>query len=253
LGILRKRKMKMGKVPFNARRSDCLWIDPDELLLITDKSHPLYDERVEEPVDEKLKANILYKMQGVLEPVIICRINGDPAIVDGRRRTKAARAANQELREQGAEPIQIPCMLKRGDGNDLFGMSIAMNEQRRDDTASAKSAKLIRLLNQGHSHEDAAKVFGVSVTTIRRWEKIGDRGAETAPKERKRGPRTKAEIRSAIGMVREWAASSVGFTLRPDKEVVENVLRWVLRETDSLFPEGGDNETGKQDSNDSED
>lgn len=245
----------MGKVPFGARRSDCLWLDPDELLLITDKSHPLYDERVEEPVDERLKANILYKMQGVLEPVIICRINGDPAIVDGRRRTKAARAANQELREQGAEPIQIPCMLKRGDGNDLFGMSIAMNEQRRDDAVAAKSAKLIRLLNQGHSHEDAAQVFGVSVSTIRRWEKIGDRGTEeTAPKERKRGPRTKAEIRSAIGRIdaiRE--AASQGFNDRSGANIVTNVLRWVLRETDSLFSEGDNHETGKPNSNDSED
>jgi hypothetical protein len=45
--------------------------DTDQLTLVTDKKHPLYDTRVELPVDETLVESIL--MFGVLDPIKITR------------------------------------------------------------------------------------------------------------------------------------------------------------------------------------
>ena len=52
-----------------AGKSNLLLFDPDELHLITDKAHKLYDPRVEDPVDETLVASILFK--GVVESIIV--------------------------------------------------------------------------------------------------------------------------------------------------------------------------------------
>ena len=44
----------MGKAALNAKRGDHFYVDPESLVLVTDKSHPLYDPRVENPVDEAM-------------------------------------------------------------------------------------------------------------------------------------------------------------------------------------------------------
>jgi len=209
----------MGKTPFQARRSDCLWLPPEKLVLVTDESSPFFDPRVHWPVNSGMVKNMLYQMQGVLEPVIIAKVDGEPVVVDGRQRVNALRAANEMLTDQGAEPLQCPCILKRGSDSELFSMSLSLNEQRKQDSVSDKAAKAMRLLNQGYSYSDVSQVFGVAEQTIRRWETCK---SPNPKKERQRGPRTKSEIRGAI----DKAAP-----------MVANVLRWVLREIEEL-PKG---------------
>ena len=48
---------------YEVKRSDCLWFDPEDLVLVTDKESPFYDPRVELPVDDGLVQNILYNLQ----------------------------------------------------------------------------------------------------------------------------------------------------------------------------------------------
>jgi len=215
------KEKEMGKVPFNARRSDCLWLDPDEVQIVTDKNHPLFDSRALLPVDEKLVTNILFEMQGVLEPILVAKDGeGNAIVIDGRQRTKALRSANKKLRAAGAEPLQIPCLLKRGDDNQIYAMSISTNEQRREDTAKEKAVKAARLLNQGYTQAEAGRVFGVSAETIKRWESsIGPAKApqqEKAPR-KPRGIRPRAEILERLG--KEQSGTEIAA-----------ILRWVLRE-----------------------
>lgn len=234
----------MGKTPFNARRSDCLWLDPEAVVLVTEKDSPFWDPRVHLPVNEGLVINMLYDMQGVIEPIIVAKDGGEPVVVDGRQRVKALREANRRLREQGGEPLMCPCILKRGNGLNLFEMSISTNEQRVQDSPMEKAAKLKRLLNQGTSISDAAKIFGVSEQTIRKWEELtgldesvselvssGELSATEAAKQakekrsrqsvdrrpRKRGPRTIKEIKAVLDSV---------------PSDVADVLKWVLRENE---------------------
>jgi len=53
-------------------KRDAFMFDPEDLVLVTDEKSPLYDDRVELPVDESLVLNIMFAPdgtpQGVLEP-----------------------------------------------------------------------------------------------------------------------------------------------------------------------------------------
>lgn len=151
-------------------RSDLLYFDPDDLVLVTDKSHPLYDERVSLPLDESMVKNIMVK--GVIEPVTV-RKNGEAdgkpivEIVFGRQRVKNAREANRRLTAEGKQPIRVPGVFKRGDDGDLFGLMISENEIRKDDSPVNRAKKIQRYLDMGRSVEDAAVTFGLEVQSVK--------------------------------------------------------------------------------------
>ncbi|MGI1234868.1 hypothetical protein ACIAGK_06675, partial [Klebsiella quasipneumoniae subsp. similipneumoniae] len=50
-------------------KSNVLFFEPEKLHLVTDKTHLLYDERINLPIDEGMVLNI--KELGVLEPIIV--------------------------------------------------------------------------------------------------------------------------------------------------------------------------------------
>lgn len=152
-------------------RDDLLFFDPEDLIIVTDKDHPLYDERVDLPVDERLVTSIM--MMGVIEPVVI-RKNGEDdkgrpqvEVVDGRQRVRAARVANHRLRDQGAELVRVPGVRRRGDTGSLMGVMFAANEIRRNDTPIVRAKKMQRYLDNGRTIEEAAATFGVSTATVK--------------------------------------------------------------------------------------
>lgn len=154
-----------------AGRADLLYFDPEDLMVVTDTSHPLWDERVTMPVEERLVASIM--KVGVLEPVIVrrngARSDGTPVVevIDGRQRVRAARVANHRLSEQGADPIRVPAVTRRGQDADMFGITITANEIRRADTPLVRAKKLQRYLDGGRSLEEAAVTFGASIGTLK--------------------------------------------------------------------------------------
>lgn len=224
----------MGKVPFNARRSDVLWIDPDELILIVDKEHPLYDPRVKLPVNENLVTNILFQMQGILEPILIAKTDeGKAVVVDGRQRTKALRVANERLKEQGAQPLQMPCILKRGKGNDLYSMGVSTNEHRRQDTPKEKAKKVGVLRNQGYSSAHCAEIFGVSVQTIQRWEGLlSPKDTGEKKEEKKKNARQRMRSRKEVVEQLEKFKKLVSKNSVEEIQKVSGIsmLEWVLKE-----------------------
>jgi ParB family chromosome partitioning protein len=157
----------MSKTAIDAKRGTVFHIEPERLTLITDKEHPLYDPRVENPADEAMIANIA--MHGVIEPVIV-RKNGDSIeVVAGRGRTKAALEANIRLIAEGKPPVLVPVILKGGSDADLFGISIAENEIRRGDDVLVKGEKARKLLNMGYTRQQIAVTFGVSRQSVDTW------------------------------------------------------------------------------------
>jgi ParB family chromosome partitioning protein len=144
-----------------------LLIDPDRLKLVEDEKHPLYDRRVHLPVDEGLVVSIME--HGVLENVGIVKDpeTGEVLVSYGRQRVKATREANKRLRKSGAEPINVPCLVKRHDMATLFGMSIAENEQRQADSPLGRAEKARRMLDLGKSETQIATAFGWSVQTVK--------------------------------------------------------------------------------------
>ena len=71
-----------------------LSFDPDKLVLVEDKNSPLYDPRIDLPIDEPMVASIL--ALGVQEPVLVWKDpeDGQVKVVAGRQRVKNAREAS---------------------------------------------------------------------------------------------------------------------------------------------------------------
>lgn len=157
----------MGKSAIDAKRGDIFKLEPERLALVTDKNHPLYDPRVEEPPSESMIANIA--MHGVLEPIIV-RKNGDAIeVIAGRGRTKATLEANRRLVAEGKPPLLIPAIVRGGSDADLFGVLIAENEIRREDSMIHKGEKARKLLNMGYNVQQIAVTFGATRQAVDQW------------------------------------------------------------------------------------
>lgn len=152
-------------------RDDLLYFDPEDLVIVTDPAHPLYDERAFLEPDERMIESVMHS--GVIEPIVV-RKNGETKggkpiveVVDGRQRVKATIIANHRLREVGAEPVRVPGIRKRGDEGDLVGLVITANEIRRGDPPLIRAKKLQRYLDRGRTLEDAGIVFGATQATLK--------------------------------------------------------------------------------------
>lgn len=157
----------MGKSAIDAQRGNIFKLEPERLTLVTDKGHPLYDPRVEDDPSESMIANIA--MHGVLEPIIV-RKNGEAIeVVAGRGRTKATLEANRRLVAEGKPPLLIPAIVRGGSDADLFGVLIAENEIRREDSMIHKGEKARKLLNMGYTIPQIAVTFGATRQAVDQW------------------------------------------------------------------------------------
>lgn len=151
-------------------RSNMYMVEPEALKLITDKEDPLYDPRVDLPVEENMVLNIMH--QGIIQNIQAVKRGEDYVVITGRQRVKAALEANKKLRRQGKEPIRIPVVLGRGDEADQLGVLISENELRQNDSPIAKAEKCKKFLDMGRTEQEAAIIFGVTPQTIKNWMEI---------------------------------------------------------------------------------
>lgn len=150
----------------DAKRGTLFHCDPDQLTLITDPSHPLYDPRVKLPVPEWLIESVA--AHGVVEPVI-ARKNGKLLeIVDGRQRYRAAVEANR----RGAS-VKVQTILRGEDDAEAAVTMIVTNEHRQDDDIVTKAKKAAHLLKHGHSPAAVCSAFRITKPTLKAWEAIG--------------------------------------------------------------------------------
>lgn len=159
-------------------KSNVLFFDPDSLELVTDPAHPLYDERVSLPLKEPMVLNIM--ALGVIQPIVITKDpeTGRVLVAAGRQRVKHAREANKRLKARGEEPIQVPAVVRRADGDGLAGVMISENEQREDDTPLGRAAKMRRLMDRGRGEDYIAILFGCSPQTVKHTLALLDSTAE---------------------------------------------------------------------------
>ncbi len=163
----------MSKKAFDFARNSVYSVDPEELVIYgldtagDNTDHPLHDERINLPLEEPFIANI--DAYGVMQTVLITKIDGKPFLVDGRQRVRAARIVNERRKKRGEPTIKVQCTIRSDGDAGLLGAMIATNEARQDDGPLAKAEKARRLLNRGVSEADAATTFAVSVQTLRGW------------------------------------------------------------------------------------
>ena len=157
----------MGGQAINAPRTNTFQLEPEILVLVTDKEHPLYDPRVEDAPSESMIANVA--MYGVLEPILVRKNGIAIEVIAGRSRVKAAIEANRRLVAEGKPPIRVPAYIKGGTDADLFGVLISENELRREDSMIAKGEKARKLLNMGYTVQQIAVTFGATRQAVDNW------------------------------------------------------------------------------------
>lgn len=148
-------------------KTNVLTFEPERLHLVTDKAHPLYDERIHLPLDEAMVLNIMD--QGVLEPIIVWKDpeTGLSCVVDGRQRVRHTLEANTRLAREGKAPLLVPAVTKRGSAVRMAQAMVSANEIRRADTPLGRAKKMADALGRGHDEDDLALMFGVGVQTVR--------------------------------------------------------------------------------------
>lgn len=145
-----------------------LSFDPADLKIITDKDHPLFDERAFEQPTEEYILNVM--AHGVIQPIAIRKNpeTGEKEVVYGRKRTRALIEANRRSVAAG-EPIKfIQAKIVRGTPQQLAAMVIIENEIRTDDTPLNRANKAQRLMDQyGMAEDQVSVVFGCTTNTVK--------------------------------------------------------------------------------------
>lgn len=157
-----------------AGKKDLLLFDPEDVKLVTDEKHHLYDARVHDEPDEAFIAGCDHR--GVVEPIIVSKDpeTGETLCEDGRKRVKGLRIANRRRKKRGEVPWRIEAKVVRGKAGDAMGRMVMLNEHRTADTPLNKAHKASRMLELGLTEEEVARDFGVSVSTIHNLIKILD-------------------------------------------------------------------------------
>lgn len=126
-----------------------LFFDPDDLVIITDPNHALFDRRALLPFDEPMVLNLM--AEGVHQSITITKDveRGQTIVVDGRRRVINAREANRRLREAGCEPLRVPAIPRRDGMATLTSAMVSTNEIRRADSPINRAEKMARMRSQG--------------------------------------------------------------------------------------------------------
>jgi ParB family chromosome partitioning protein len=148
-------------------KTNLLYFDPENLVLVTDKSSPLYDDRVHLPVDEVMARNIDY--MGVKQPIQISKNpeTGDVEVVLGRQRTKACRLANVWRKARGEPLRQIPAVVFKEKRENAIDAIVSENEIRRADTPLGRAEKMRQLMAIGRGEDQVAVIFGCKAATVR--------------------------------------------------------------------------------------
>lgn len=148
-------------------KTNVLMFEPEKLHLVTDKTHPLYDERINLPIEEGMVLNI--KELGVLEPIIVWKDpeTGRSCVVDGRQRVRHTIEANKRLAKEGKPLLMVPAVTKRGSAVRMAQAMVSANEIRQADTPLGRAKKMADALERGHDEQDLSLMFGCSVQTVR--------------------------------------------------------------------------------------
>lgn len=161
-----------------------LFLTPEEIKIIgldvpvpSDPAHPLAEladpDRINLDVSDIAQSFFTHGWRGA-QAVTVLKWPGDATApegyyaVDGRRRIRGARKANEMIKAAGGDAyIRVQAGLERN--KSALPTVIVTNEFRVDDTILAKARKAERMANLNHTQEQIAATFGVAKQTIGNW------------------------------------------------------------------------------------
>jgi ParB family chromosome partitioning protein len=244
-----KPKRKKQSIP-DAKRLNAFSVPPEKLVIVTDESHPLYDERMHEPLEEETVLDIM--KYGVLQDVICRKDGADFQVVFGRRRVLHAIEANKRFKASGSQTrVLIPVKVRRfANDAELYGVKISENMHRKDPDPVQQAREMQRGLSFGMSREDVRIAFKLnSLATLENRLKVLDLD-KSVQKALQRGETTVTDVLPLAKLPRERQkteldkkvkakadrkvakASGASPKKAPDKDHVRAIARWVHTKPD---------------------
>ena len=150
----------MSKSAIDAPRINTFLVKPEDLTLITDKAHTLYDSRIELPINDGLVRSIV--ATGFHSTIEAFKDGEKIVVIDGRQRVRAAIKANEIRREKGQEPVSVRVQLKKATEAELFAVQLLLNENRQEDSDLTRAKNLSRMIAFGVTEESAGAAIGLS-------------------------------------------------------------------------------------------
>lgn len=127
-----------------------VYVDPEALILITDRRSPLYDPRVESEIPESFLDDI--RAYGGVHTAIKVRKDGiGPdgvpryVVIAGKHRVRAARQLNQEA---GEVKYLVPATIVTGSDEEMFDLMISENLHHNVETTATLAFKVQRRQRQ---------------------------------------------------------------------------------------------------------
>lgn len=156
-----------------AKRDQHFIFDPFKLTIIgldtkDGPEHPLYDERIHEPLTDEFLANI--ELLGIIQAIRVVKdpVSGAAEVVAGRKRVMAARILNERFKKAGSsERIGVPALIER-DRDTLRSLAIvaAENEARTPDSLLTRAKKAARMQSFGMTQDDIAKAMACTKASV---------------------------------------------------------------------------------------
>ena len=159
-----KTETKRKRTAVDASRGTVFMIEPEKLTLVTDKTHPLFDPSVFDPVDKELAASLA--LDGNIEEVEVRRNGEALEVLGGKHRVMAGLYVNQHQRK-GADPLRLRVrVIDAASDADFIRIALASN-LHREAKPSVKAQRLLHYLKFGGTESEAAVAMGVSPATIK--------------------------------------------------------------------------------------
>ena len=148
-------------------QSKVMHFKPEDLVLVKDEKHALYDERVTEELSDDFVSNIDF--YGVIEPVIVRKDSesGKIEVVAGRRRVRGILEANKRRKKRGEKMLLVPAVIRRGGELDLMGVMASENEARSATTPMQRAGLMQRMLARGATESQVATSMACSPATVK--------------------------------------------------------------------------------------
>ena len=148
--------------------------DVDKLNVVSDKEHPLYDDRVEMSINEEVVTSIMEF--GVRIPIKVWKNpdSGEVIVLDGKQRVANTKEANKRLKKDNRPLRQIPGVVFKGSMKAALAEMIILNEGRQEPSVANRVRSVERLLEAGYTEPEVTTIMHLKLGTLRNYRAIVD-------------------------------------------------------------------------------
>lgn len=170
--LTRSREFREEKVVSKfLRPHNVVFVDPADLVAVTDENHYLYDERVHLPFSEEMVQMNLASAAGAdgVPALAAVKENDQLLVVYGRQRRANVIETNRRLEEQGRPRWRVKVTIVSGDALALMAMMISENAGRVEENEITQAKKISRFMTKlGRTLSEAALLIGLSESVAKR-------------------------------------------------------------------------------------